>query len=68
MTMEVRINGQTECYEGPLALEEILRRKQIDRRFLVVEHNGRAVAREEFTALEICDGDRLELVRPVAGG
>jgi sulfur carrier protein len=35
---------------------------------VVVEHNGTALLRSEVQAAVLADGDRLELVRAVAGG
>jgi sulfur carrier protein len=35
---------------------------------VVVEHNGTALLRSEVEAAQLSDGDRLELVRAVAGG
>ncbi len=35
---------------------------------VVVEHNGTALLRSELAAALLRDGDRLELVRAVAGG
>lgn len=35
---------------------------------VVVEHNGTALLRSELAAAVLADGDRLELVRAVAGG
>lgn len=35
---------------------------------VVVEHNGTALLRSEVEAAGLADGDRLELVRAVAGG
>jgi sulfur carrier protein len=35
---------------------------------VVVEHNGTALLRSEVPAASLADGDRLELVRAVAGG
>jgi sulfur carrier protein len=34
----------------------------------VVERNGEALVRSEMDAVTLADGDRLELVRAVAGG
>jgi sulfur carrier protein len=33
-----------------------------------MEHNGEAVARADHGVLSLADGDRVELVRAVAGG
>ncbi len=35
---------------------------------VVVEHNGRALVRAEVTEVVLVEGDRVELVRAVAGG
>ena len=35
---------------------------------VVVEHNGTALLRSELLAARLAPGDRLELVRAVAGG
>jgi sulfur carrier protein len=35
---------------------------------VVVEHNGTALLRSEVGAAALADGDRIELVRAVAGG
>ena len=37
-------------------------------RLLLVERNGEPVDREEIPATVLADGDRIELVRAVAGG
>jgi len=34
----------------------------------LVEHNGLALRRDEWTQQLLCEGDRLEIVRIVAGG
>ena len=36
--------------------------------WVVVEHNGEPVHRSAFTGRTLRDGDRLEVVRAVAGG
>ena len=34
----------------------------------LVEHNGTALLRSEWTSTNLRDGDRLEIIRMVAGG
>jgi sulfur carrier protein len=36
--------------------------------WVVVEHNGEPVERARFAAIPLREGDRLEVVRAVAGG
>jgi sulfur carrier protein len=35
---------------------------------ILVEHNGLALRREEWSSRSLAEGDRIELVRIVAGG
>ena len=64
----VTANGQSIPAEVPCSLESFLRSQNVLPRSVVVEHNGEAVAPSEFPQREVRDGDRLEIVRIVAGG
>jgi thiamine biosynthesis protein ThiS len=35
---------------------------------LLIEHNGLALHREEWNSRLVCDGDKVEFIRVVAGG
>ena len=64
----IAANGQRVTLPLPCSLEEFLRTQQLLPRSVVVEHNGEAVAPSEFSGRLVQDGDRLEIVRIVAGG
>jgi thiamine biosynthesis protein ThiS len=66
--MRIRVNGREEEISEGTRLVAFLEEKGIDRRYLLVEHNGDALAREGWDEVVLSAGDRLELVRPVAGG
>lgn len=61
-------NGERVSATVPCSLEVFLRAQHLLPRSVVVEHNGAAVAPSEFARRELHDGDRLEIVRIVAGG
>jgi thiamine biosynthesis protein ThiS len=61
-------NGQRAAAGLPCSLEEFLVSQQLLPRSVVVEHNGEAVAPSEFATRRLEPGDRLEIVRIVAGG
>ncbi len=61
-------NGQTVHAQLPCTLEHFLVAQKLLPRSVVVEHNGEAVAPSEFGARQLAGGDRLEIVRIVAGG
>ena len=61
-------NGAARRAELPCSIEQFLVAQDLLPRSVVVEHNGDAVAPSEFALRELRDGDRLEIVRIVAGG
>lgn len=65
---EIRLNGESRIIGPGLTLAGLLDELRLDARWIVAEHNGQPVARECFADVPLSDGDRLELVRPVAGG
>ena len=66
--MKVQVNGEMHELADGTSLEVLLEQMGLDRRYLVVEYNGEPLPRDRFEGLRLADGDKLELVRPVAGG
>lgn len=64
----VTANGQSIATKIPCTIEEFLIAQGLLPRSVVVEHNGEAVAPSEFSKRELNAGDRLEIVKIVAGG
>ena len=52
----------------PLTVEQFLISQGLLPRSVVVEYNGNATAPSEFGQISLHDGDRIEIVRIVAGG
>lgn len=67
-TSSVIANGQPIAARLPCTLEEFLVAQNLLPRSVVVEHNGEAVAPSEFSGRQLRAGDRLEIVKIVAGG
>jgi thiamine biosynthesis protein ThiS len=61
-------NGREMPAEVPCTLAEFLTAQQLLPRSVVVEHNGEAVAPSEFFRRQLQPGDKLEIVKIVAGG
>ena len=64
----VTANGKPIAATLPCTLEQFLVAQQLRPRSVVVEHNGEAVAPSEFAQRQLKAGDRLEIVKIVAGG
>ncbi|MDR3378308.1 MAG: sulfur carrier protein ThiS [Verrucomicrobiae bacterium] len=65
---QVIANGDPVAAALPCTLEEFLLAQELRPRSVVVEHNGDAVAPSEFGRRRLQAGDRLEIVKIVAGG
>ena len=61
-------NGKQIESRLPCSLAEFLVAQKLLPRSVVVEHNGEAVAPSEFSQRQVRAGDRLEIVKIVAGG
>jgi thiamine biosynthesis protein ThiS len=61
-------NGENVAAETPCTIEAFLVAQKLLPKSVVVEHNGEAVAPSEFSKRIVNAGDRLEIVRIVAGG
>lgn len=64
----VTANGREIPAPLPCSIEEFLLGQKLPPRSVVVEHNGEAVAPSEFSRRRLAPGDRLEIVKIVAGG
>ena len=64
----ITANGQSISARLPYTIEEFLVAQGLWPRSVVVEHNGEAVAPSEFSRRQLNAGDRLEIVKIVAGG
>ena len=65
---QIIANGKPVAARLPCSIEEFLLAQKLLPRSVVVEHNGEAVAPSEFSQRQLNPGDRLEIVKIVAGG
>jgi len=61
-------NGKQIEAELPCSISEFLVAQKLLPGSVVVEHNGEAVAPSEFSKRSLNAGDKLEIVKIVAGG
>jgi thiamine biosynthesis protein ThiS len=66
--MMIVANGKTVQGQFPCTIRDFLLSQELLPKSVVVEHNGEAVAPSEFDSRNLKAGDRLEIVRIVAGG
>ncbi|HYG25185.1 MAG TPA: sulfur carrier protein ThiS [Verrucomicrobiae bacterium] len=64
----ITANGKPAEITLPCSIESFLIQQGLLPRSVVVEHNGEAVAPSQFAQHSLQQGDRLEIVKIVAGG
>jgi thiamine biosynthesis protein ThiS len=66
--VQVIVNGHgTELVEGA-SVQALLAELGLDGRWVLVERNREPVERRHLSSTTLSDGDRVEIVRAVAGG
>jgi len=67
-SVHVTVNGtDTEVARGA-SVDDLLVQLGLDGRWVVVERNREPMLRRDLATTVLVDGDRVELVRAVAGG
>ena len=66
--MELTVNGEARDVPSTMDLPGLLTMLGLRAGSVVVELNGTALVPSEVAGTPLVDGDRLELVRAVAGG
>ena len=62
------INGKPRQFESAIKLADVIRDLGLEGKRIAVERNGEIVPRSEFVAVELADGDAIEIVGAVGGG
>lgn len=66
--MKVVVNNRELELEPPATVEALLRALGLEAPYALVERNGEPVERARYGQVELEEGDRLVVARPVAGG
>ena len=66
--MNLVVNGDAVEVPDGATLTDLLTQLGLGPKWGVVERNGEPVERRDMRVTRLADGDRLELVRAVAGG
>jgi thiamine biosynthesis protein ThiS len=67
-TASIVANGKPLEIALPCSVTDFLAERNLKPTQVVVEYNGEALLRDQFEQVQLREGDRLEVVLPVAGG
>jgi sulfur carrier protein len=66
--MKIAVNGESFDARDAKTIAELIDGYQLPPQSILVEHNGLALHRYEWPERRLTEGDRIELIRVVAGG
>ena len=66
--MTITLNGESRFVAGVTTIAALVRELNLLPATLLIEHNGLALHREEWNSRALREGDKIELIRVVAGG
>jgi len=66
--MRISVNGKEADTQGAANVAELVNRYAMPPQTVLIEHNGVALHRNEWPQRILMEGDRLEIIRVVAGG
>jgi sulfur carrier protein len=66
--MKIALNGECVDSREAKTIAELIDRYHLPPQSILVEHNGLAVHRHEWSERSLAEGDRIEFIRIVAGG
>lgn len=66
--MLITLNGERFELDGPVTVDALLAKLEIDPRRVAVEHNLAILKRTRFAEAVVRDGDSVEIVNFVGGG
>ncbi|HJT45306.1 MAG TPA: sulfur carrier protein ThiS [Chthoniobacterales bacterium] len=66
--MRILVNGEEADTRGAGNVAELVDRFQMSPQSILIEHNGVALHPREWSQRSLAEGDRIEIVRVVAGG
>lgn len=66
--MNIEVNGEKKQVDQQAILADALTNWGYESALIAVAHNDEFVPRSRYAALQLQDGDRLEIVAPMQGG
>lgn len=66
--MMISLNGERADARDAETIEDLVERFQLAPQTILIEHNGLALHRHEWSQRPLTEGDQVEFIRVVAGG
>ncbi len=64
--MNITVNGKFKQFSG--TIDALIKEYKLNKNAIVVERNNEIVHRDNYSKVDLCEGDKIELVQFVGGG
>jgi sulfur carrier protein len=68
LVIALNVNGKPQHFESATRVADLIRDLGLEGKRVALERNGEIVPRSRFAAVELADGDHIEIVVAVGGG
>ena len=68
MSITIQFNGETKTLATGASVASLIAQLPLAGRRFAVERNGEIVPKSQLANVNVCDGDKLEIVIAVGGG
>jgi len=66
--MRISLNGREADAASAQTVAQLVERYQLPPETVLIEHNGVALHRQEWSKRALAEGDQIEIIRVAAGG
>ena len=66
--MKLMVNGEAHEVDGPMSVRDLLDALGVNAQTVAVQRNEDILACADYRAVQLAEGDALELIRIVGGG
>ena len=66
--MKIQINGDPRDFADVKTLTDLVALLGLEPRMILLEHNGQATRRADWSKTPVADNDRIEILQVAAGG
>jgi thiamine biosynthesis protein ThiS len=66
--MKILINGETRQFDEAKTITGLVTKLALEPKMILIEHNGTALHRSEWSSCLLSEDDRIEILQVAAGG
>ena len=66
--MQIILNGTEKAIQDQISIATLIKELELDEQKIAIERNKEIVPRTAFNSINLCQGDKIEIVHFIGGG